>query len=137
MASAGTSLAPWADSAIFGDKTAQKINLFVVDVNRFICAELTDLWFGYEPAWSGKSFIFAEILFRHFLLHGKYFSNMDTLHPFVNQVHEFQFRVEQNLCVRLESSFRMQQLQRWSVCHSQDLPSDGFGDDPQRKPADL
>jgi hypothetical protein len=43
VASASASLAAWADFAFFGYKTAKNIDLFVIDRDIFICAELANL----------------------------------------------------------------------------------------------
>jgi len=65
MAGTCTSLASWADAAIFGDKAAKHVCLFVVDRNAFVCAKLADLGSGDKTAGSGsgKALVFAKIFF--------------------------------------------------------------------------
>jgi len=40
---AGAGLAAWTDFAFFGCEASQYIDLFVVDCQMFVCAELADL----------------------------------------------------------------------------------------------
>lgn len=58
MTRAGAGLPSRADSAVFGYETAQHIDIFVIDVDGFICAKLANLGPRYKSAWTGKAFAF-------------------------------------------------------------------------------
>ena len=50
MFSACTGLAAWADVAFFSNILSEKVGLFVVNCQRFVCAELTKFGLGKEAA---------------------------------------------------------------------------------------
>lgn len=58
VSGAGTGLAPWTDFAIFGDEAAKHIDLFVIDADILVCAELADFGTSNEAAWAGTLLCF-------------------------------------------------------------------------------